>query len=118
MKFYLCVCAVCTWKGNKPHRDGQCPVCGNALEIQIRKRRHGADLSTKVVLSGLSVDPKIRPNLPGFSRFTEPKNSGVDSESLVEAGDAIREKLSGLLGQSRLVNRALARIFGKNQDAE
>ena len=118
MKYYLCSCLVCTWKGSKPHRDGQCPVCGNALEIQIRKRRHGADLSTKVVLSGLSVDSKIRPNLPDLSRFTEAKVSATTWEDLVEAGDAIREKVSVVLGQSRLVNRALAGIFGRNRDTE
>jgi hypothetical protein len=90
---YFCTCAACTWKGNKPHRDGQCPVCGNALDFQIRRRRHSADLTSKVILSGLSSDQKIKPSLPDFSVLKDYKISGQELKDLLNAGESIRERL-------------------------
>ncbi|MCI0653459.1 MAG: hypothetical protein L0Y38_08950 [Methylococcaceae bacterium] len=93
MKFYVCACAACTWKGNKPHRDGQCPVCGNALDIQIRERRLSSDLTSKVILSGLSSDQKIQPPLPDLSILKDYKISGQELQGLLTAGESIRARL-------------------------
>ena len=107
MKFYVCACASCTWKGNQPHRDGQCPVCGNALDIQVRKRSHSPDLATKVILSGLSTDQKVKPPLPNLSFLKTYKISEQEVKRWIEAGETARNRLVESVSKMRLSNKAL-----------
>ncbi len=116
MKFYLCCCAVCTWKGNKPHRDGQCPVCGNALDIQIRERRLASSPATKLVLSGLSTDPKIMPSWFGLSILKDYKISGKALSILLRAGRPIGDSLIESVLKIRFSNYALHRLAIRFRD--
>lgn len=111
MKFYLCVCAVCTWKGNKPHRDGQCPVCGNALDLPVGKPRSGSDPGCKVVLSGLSVDSKNKMNFSARSGLSEYRISGSQRDHPIEADDA-HDQVPETHAKTAEVNRGWAGIFG------
>lgn len=107
MNFYFCACAACTWKGKKPHRDGQCPVCGHSLEIQIRERRYSPDLASKVVLSGLSSDQKIKAPLPDLSILNRYKFSEQDLNGLFQSVGAIRAYISDSVSKIRLSNDSL-----------
>lgn len=42
------------------HIDGQCPVCGHALEIKIFGHRAEPESSSKLRISGLSAKQKKR----------------------------------------------------------
>ncbi|MGR9108844.1 MAG: hypothetical protein ACU843_18145 [Gammaproteobacteria bacterium] len=107
MRYYFCACPACTWKGNKPHRDGQCPVCGNALEIQIRERRHSADLASKVVLSGLSTDRKFKAPLPDFSMLKDYRFSEAEVQALLKAGESIRSRIGDTVSKLNLADKPL-----------
>jgi hypothetical protein len=110
MKFYLCRCAVCTWNGNKPHRDGQCPVCGNALEVQIRKRRHASSPATKLILSGLSTDPKVTPSLSGLPFVKDYKIPKQALKILLNSGKPIRDRVIESLAKVRSPEHPLQRL--------
>lgn len=109
LKYYFCACPACSWKGKKPHWDGQCPVCGNALEIQIRERRHSSDLSCKVILSGLSTDPKVGPLRPDFSILSDRKIFGESLKNLLKAGESIRASLAGSIARLGLPHPSVRR---------
>jgi hypothetical protein len=107
MKFYFCACVACTWKGNKPHRDGQCPVCGNALKIQIRARRYSPDLASKLVLSGLSTDQKPKPPLPDLSILKDYRISEHELRGLLKTGETIRNRMIESVSRLTLSDKPL-----------
>jgi len=115
MNIYICSCFNCSWKGNKLHRDGQCPVCGHGLDIRMRKRRFSSDLSTKVNVSGLSTDDKLSDAL--FNRF---KPSEDDLKELANARRRVAETLGKSIPkvlESSNVLKALELRFRSNDDA-
>ena len=107
MKIYFCSCAYCRWKGNKPHRDGQCPVCGQGLKIQIRERRCSADLSPKVCVSGLSTDSKLTPPVANLSLLGRFKISDRDLEELRAMTTSVKQTLGSSLDRIRQSSKAI-----------
>ncbi len=120
MNIYICSCFNCSWKGNKPHRDGQCPVCGNGLDIQVRKRRFSSDLSTKVNVSGLSTDEKLSSNWGELSLFNRFKPSQDDLKELADAKQTVAETLGKAFPkvlESANLLKALELRFRSNDDS-
>ena len=118
MKFYFCACPFCTWKGNKPHRDGQCPVCGNALDIQFRERRHSPDLASKVILSGLSSDQKVKPPLLDFSNLKVYTFYGKELKGLLGKGESIRDGFVESASKIHLSKKALNKLAMRFRDKD
>lgn len=98
MDLNFCRCSVCTWKGSTPHRDGQCPVCGNAVEIRIRLPVE-QDLSKRNVLSGLKTDSKQKPYFPGLNVVGNYRITERELKVLLDAGKAIRKGLTNSLAK-------------------
>jgi len=120
VKVYFCSCFNCSWKGNKPHRDGQCPVCGHGLDIQVRKRRFSSDLSPRVNVSGLSTDDKLSAHWADFSLFNRFKPSDEDLNELTEAKQTVAETLEKSIPkvlESANVLKALELRFRGNDDS-
>ncbi len=120
MKLYFCSCFNCSWKGNKPHKDGQCPVCGQGLDIQVRKRRVSSDLSSRVKVSGLSTDDKLTTHWFEFSLFSRFKPSEDDLKELAEAKQTVAESLEKSIPkvlESANVLKALELRFRSNDDS-
>ncbi len=120
MNIYICSCFNCSWKGNKPHRDGQCPVCGHGLDIQVRKRRFSSDLSPKVNVSGLSTDDKLSTRWPELALFNRFKPSQDELKELANAKQNLAEALGKSIPkvlESSNVLKALELRFRSNDDS-
>jgi hypothetical protein len=98
MDLNFCRCSVCTWKGSTPHRDGQCSVCGNAVEIRIRLPVE-QDLSKRNVLSGFKTDSQQKPYFPGFNVVGNYRVPEREMKVLLDAGKAIRKGLTNSLAK-------------------